>query len=178
MNQHRQHQSNENVNQIKNKLKLMKLQHHQEQLNELRLKFSDQQKRLNELNEEQGAICLLTTLPLLDEGYDLTKQLFCDVIRMRCGWILSRLPTNCECGTKFDIQHTLSCKKGGFISLSLNHLKNIMASFLKEVCKLSLQIGVEHQLQELTGEILHPSTNTGNEARLDFVKEAFGKQVR
>ena len=33
----------------------MKLQHHQEQLNELRLKFSDQQKRLNELNQEQGA---------------------------------------------------------------------------------------------------------------------------
>ena len=46
VNQHRQHQSNENVNQIKNKVKLMKLQHHQEQLNELRLKFSDQQKGL------------------------------------------------------------------------------------------------------------------------------------
>ena len=51
VNQHRQHQSNENVNQIKNKVKLMKLQH-QQQLNELRLKFSDQQKRLNELNQE------------------------------------------------------------------------------------------------------------------------------
>ena len=53
-----------------------------------------------------------------------------------------------------------------------------MATLLKEVCKLSLQIGVEPQLQELTSEILHPSTNTGNEARLDFVKEAFGEQVR
>ena len=52
--QHRQHQSNENVNQIKIKVKLMKLQHHQEQLNELRLNFSDQQKRLNEFNQEQG----------------------------------------------------------------------------------------------------------------------------
>ena len=51
----------------------MKFQHHQEQLNGLRLKFSDPQKRLNELNQEQGAICLLTTLPILDEGYDLTK---------------------------------------------------------------------------------------------------------
>ena len=35
--QHRQPQSNENVNQIKNKVKLMKLQHHQKQINELRL---------------------------------------------------------------------------------------------------------------------------------------------
>ena len=68
--------SNENVNQIKNEVKLMKLQHHQEQLNELRLKFSDQQKRLNELNQEQGASRWLTTLPILDEDYDLTKQLF------------------------------------------------------------------------------------------------------
>ena len=38
----------------------MKLQHHQEQLNKLCLKFSDQQKRLNELNEEQGASSWLT----------------------------------------------------------------------------------------------------------------------
>ena len=76
VNQHRQQQSNENVNQIKNKAKLMKLQHHQEQLNELRLKFSDQQKRLKELNQEQGALTRLTTLPIVNEGYDLTKQLF------------------------------------------------------------------------------------------------------
>ena len=76
VNEHRQDQSNESVNQIKNKVKLMKLQHHQEQLNELRLKFSDQQKRLNELNQEQGASSWLTTLPILHEGYDLTQQLF------------------------------------------------------------------------------------------------------
>ena len=73
VNQHPQHQSNRNVNQIKNKVNLMKLQLHQEQLNELRLKFSDQQKRLNELNQEQGASSWLMTLPILDEGYDLTK---------------------------------------------------------------------------------------------------------
>ena len=76
VNQDRQQQSNENVNQIKNKVKLMKLQHHQEQLNELRLKFSDQQKRLKELDQEQGALTRLTTLPIVNEGYDLTKQLF------------------------------------------------------------------------------------------------------
>ena len=68
----------------------MKRQNHQE-LNELRLKFSDQQKRLNELNQEQGASSWVTTLPILDEGYDLTKQLFWDLIRMRYGWILTRL---------------------------------------------------------------------------------------
>ena len=173
VNQHRRHQSNENVNQIKNKL--MKLQNHQEQLNELRLKFSDQQKRLNELNQEQAASSWLTTLRILDEGYDLTKQLFWDLIRIRYGGILTRLPANCECGTKFDIQHTLSCKKDGFISLRHNHLRNITATLLKEVCK---DIRVEPQLQQLTGEILHPSAINGNEARLDICARVFGKQVR
>ena len=55
INQHRQHQYKDNVNQIKNKVKLLKLQHHEKQLNKLHLKFSDQQKHLNELNQEQGA---------------------------------------------------------------------------------------------------------------------------
>ena len=76
VNKHRQPQSNENVNQIKNKVKLMKLQHHQKQLNELRLKFSDQQKRLNELSQEQWASSWLTTLPILGEGYDLKSSFF------------------------------------------------------------------------------------------------------
>ena len=94
--------------------------------------------------------------------YDLTKQLFWDLIRIKYGWILTRLPTNYE--------RALSCKKGGFISLCHNHLRNITATLLKEVCK---DIRVEPQLQQLTGEILHPSTITGNEARLDICARGF-----
>ena len=41
---------------------------------------------------------------------------------------------------------------------------------LKEVCK---DIRVEPQLQQLTGEILHPSTINGNEARLDICARGF-----
>ena len=41
---------------------------------------------------------------------------------------------------------------------------------LKEVCK---DIQVEPQLQEITGEILQPSTVTGNEARLDICARGF-----
>ena len=55
-------------------------------------------KRLNELNKEQGASSWLITLPLKQEGYDLHKQLFKDLIRIRYGWIITKLPVNCECG--------------------------------------------------------------------------------
>ena len=89
---------------------------------------------------------------------------------IKYGWILTRLPTNCECGTKFDIQHALSCKKGGFISLRHNHLRNITEILLKEVRK---DVRVEPQLQQLTSEILHPSKITGNEARLCICARGF-----
>ena len=44
-----------------------------------------------------------------------------------------------------------------------------MVTLLKEVCK---DIRVEPQLQELTGEIPHPSTITGN-ARMQEILFAF-----
>ena len=124
INQQPQLATNNNAKKIKSKIKLTKMQHHNEELQKLRSAFSDEQKRLNELNREQGASSWLTTIPLSEEGYDLTKQLFWELIRIRYGWTLTRLPSNCECGNKFDVQHALSCQKGGFVSLRHNHIRN------------------------------------------------------
>ena len=49
------------------------MQHHNEELQKLRSTLSDEQKRLNELNIEQGSSSWLTTIPLSEEGYDLTN---------------------------------------------------------------------------------------------------------
>ena len=54
-----------------------------------------------------------TALPLLDEGYDLNKQCFQDLLRIRYGWFLKRFPVTCECGSIFNIDHALTCRKGG-----------------------------------------------------------------
>ena len=51
------------------------MQHHNEELQKLLSTLSDEQKRLDELTREQGASSWLTTIPLSEEGYDLTKQL-------------------------------------------------------------------------------------------------------
>jgi len=45
------------------------------------------------------------------------------------------MPEKCECGSRFTVDHALSCKKGGFISLRHNILRNITSSLLAEVCK-------------------------------------------
>ena len=65
---------------IKNKIKQIKLQDHQDKLSKLQNSLSDNQPRLIELNQEQGGSSWLTTLLITDEGYNLTKQLFSNLI--------------------------------------------------------------------------------------------------
>ena len=65
---------------MKNKIKQIKLQDHQDKLSKLQNNLSDNQPRLIELNQEQGGSSWLTTLLITDEGYNLTKQLFSKLI--------------------------------------------------------------------------------------------------
>ena len=66
----------------------------------------------------------------------------------------------------FDLHHTFSCKKGGFVSSHHNDLRNITANLLSEVCK---DVCVEPELAPLSGETIVPkSANTSSEARLDI----------
>ena len=44
--------------------------------------MNSEQLRTNDLNQETGVSAWLTTLPLQQEGYALTKQLFWDLIRI------------------------------------------------------------------------------------------------
>ena len=85
INQHRQCNTNANASNTKNKIKQMKFQHHHDELSKLQNNLSHNKRRLLELNQEQGASSWLTTLPITDEGYDLTKQLFWDLIWIRFG---------------------------------------------------------------------------------------------
>ena len=65
------------------------------------------------------------------------------------------LPTSRPCGSKFDIQHGISCKKGGFIYIRPliwhNDLRGLTANMMLEVCK---DIETEPKLTPLSGEEL------------------------
>ena len=140
-------------------------------MTKLKENMNHEKIRLFDLSMESGASIWLTTLPLKDEGFILNKQSFWDLIRFRYGWSLKRLPELCECGNKFDVDHALSCKKGGFVSLRHNQIRNITAVLLKEV---SPDVHVEPPLQEITGESFHQTTsNTSEEARLDVAARSF-----
>ena len=60
----------------------------------------------------------LTVPPITDIGFELSKQQFSDLIRLRYGWERRNLPTSCLCRSKFDIQHSMSYNKGGFIYIT------------------------------------------------------------
>ena len=46
---------------------------------------------------------------------------------LRYGWEIANLPTFCPCESKFDIQHSVSSKKGGFVSIRYNDLRDLTA---------------------------------------------------
>ena len=67
-------------------------------------------------------------------GFVLSKREFGDAVNLRYGWPIRRLPSKCACGSFFDIAHSLSCKKGGFVTQCHNDLRDITADLLAEVC--------------------------------------------
>ena len=91
-------------------------------------------KRVLEMAKEKGASSWLTTLPLDWLGYTLNRQEFRDSIALRYNWKIKDMPAYCGCGKENDIDHSLSCKKGGFVILRHNNIRDTTAKLLEEVC--------------------------------------------
>ncbi len=75
------------------------------------------------------------------------------------------------CGQSFTIEHALSCHRGGYPTIRHNENRDLTADLLTEVCH---DVGVEPQLQPLSGENLSYSTaNSDDQARLDVKARGF-----
>ena len=136
--------------------------------------MNEKQTRLNDTNQEKGVSNWLTVLPLAQNGFTLNKEQFWDSIRIRYGWEIKNLPTTCVRGSKFTIDHSMSCKKGGFVTLRHNNIRDITAKILGEVCK---DVAIEPVFLPLTGEKMQKkSAKIGDEVGLDV--RALGFWVR
>ena len=110
-------------------------------------------------------------LPIAEYGFELSKQQFWDSICLIYGWEISKSPTTCPCGSKFDIQHSMSCKKGGFVTIRHNDLRHLTAKILSEVC---YDTEIERTVVPLSGEDLSNQTaNRSNETRFDVRVRGF-----
>ena len=65
---------------------------------------------------DKGASSWLNAIPIEEHGLPLNKQEFRDSLCLRYNLPLSNLPSYCACGEMFNVNHALSCKKGGFIA--------------------------------------------------------------
>ena len=103
--------------------------------------------------------------------FALHKGAFHDALALRYDWQPSRCPSNCACGTKFTVDHALSCPKGGFPSIRHNEIRDLTANLLTEICH---DVCIEPDLQPITGEVLTCATsNTQDGARLDIAANGF-----
>ena len=115
--------------------KLLKESHLKQKFEELLLLPSIERKRCLQMSREKGSGSWLTVLPLQDFGYTLNKQEFRDALCLRYGWNIPNMPHFCGCGIKNSIDHTLICKKGGYVAMRHNNLRDLNVTLQKEVCR-------------------------------------------
>ena len=131
----------------------------------MKCQLNPQQQKILEATTEKGASSWLNTLPLKNHNFYLNKQIFWDSIYLRYGIPIPRIPSTCVCGSRFDIQHALTCKRGGFIGIRHDELRDFTAEILGEICK---DVVVEPTLTPLSGEKFSlSSANTDLNARPD-----------
>ena len=140
----------ENENEIKNEFK------------EVCERVDEKTKRLLLCAQEKGASSWLSALPIKKLGYSLNKREFRDAVALRYGWQIPDTPVLCGCGDDNTIDHILTCKRGGYVSMRHNALRNIEGELLRNVCK---DVKIEPQL------IPNQNENAGSNAegaRLDI----------
>ena len=99
-----------------------------EQFEDIKVQIEDVTlKRCLDFSKEKGSGAWLTALPLQDHGFCLNKQEFRDAVCLRYGWRIPNTPQHCGCGAVNTINHTLICKKGGFVSMRNNALRDLNA---------------------------------------------------
>lgn len=130
---------------------------------------SDKIKTLDAITE-LGASSWLTAIPIKAQGFYLNKQSFWDALRIRYNIPLEHLPSHCVCGNTFDIDHALSCHKGGFVAIRHNEIRDTTAELLSEVCK---DVEIEPKLTPVTGEVLPPTAIITDDARADVSARGF-----
>ena len=81
------------------------------------------------------------------------------------------MPSTCCCSAKIDVQHAMSSKRGGFVTIPHNDLRDLTANLLSNVYN---DVEIELNLLPVTGENFSNKTaNTCTEARLDIGSRRF-----
>ncbi|KAG1648178.1 hypothetical protein GQR58_030043 [Nymphon striatum] len=123
---------------------------------------------------DKGASSWLNAIPLKEQDLDLNKGEFSDALKLRYDIPLENLPSFCACGERFDVNHALKCKTGGFISRRHDNIRDLFTVLLNKVC---VDVECEPHLLPVTAEVMRlKSANTDKDARLDIKAKGFWRQ--
>ena len=94
----------------------------------------------------------LSALPLRDHGFTLNKEEFRDALALRYNRTVTNLPSKCACGDIFNVNHAMNFKKGGFVSIRHDTIRDFEANLLKKVCA---DVEIEPKLQPVNNDEAH-----------------------
>ena len=140
---------------------------HSALLRSLRSSMTPPHLKANDIAQSHGASIWLSSLPIKSENFNITKREFFDAVFLRYVWQLQKLPAECVCHSKFNVDHALCCKVGGFVTLRHNELVNLTADLLSSVCN------------DVSKEpVLQPSPIKCDELRVDVCARGFWQRMQ
>ena len=116
-------------------------------LHEVENTLMPEQNRAAKQAKQKDASSWLISLE--DRGFTLTKGEFRDALALRYNKPLYSLLSNCPCGQKFNVTHALNCKKGGFVTMRHNNIRDFEANLIRI---MQNDVEVESQLQQVENE--------------------------
>ena len=115
---------------VKHEISKSRAAYYKEKRQEILPELNDIQTLQLDLAAEKGASSWLTSLPLQTFGYTLNKQEFNDALALRYNLKIKDAARKCVCGESNTINHLLVCKKGGYVNLRHNSLRNLIAELV------------------------------------------------
>ena len=75
---------------------------------------------------------------------------------LRYDWKVPNTLSYCQCGVKNDINHTLTCKKGRYVIMRPNRVRDLEGELMQEVCS---DVKVEPELLPLDNNLMCNGNN-------------------
>ena len=111
------------------------------------------QRVLTRCSLTQKSLAIANLLPNRRIWVHPAQGAFHDALALRYTWHSLHTSTTCGCGAKVSIEHTLSCRKGGFPSIRDNKIRDLTANLLFQMCN---DISIERAVQRVSGELSLP----------------------
>ncbi len=101
---------------------------HNDQFHRLKDKCAATDRRRMDRNFENKNSNWLTCKLSVRDNFVLTKREFEDALALRYGFAFKELPSKCDgCDQLFDVNHALTCKKGGLVTQRHNEIRDVVA---------------------------------------------------